>query len=47
LVSFFTGTLVSEFGVKEPVLDAFLLSGTYRSILVKIGGGDGIVDGRL
>ena len=46
-VSFFTGTLVSEFRVKELVLDTFPPSSTYRSTLVGIGRGDGIVDSRL
>jgi len=47
LVSFFIGILVSKFRVKELVLDIFLLSSTYRLILVGIGRGDSIVDGRL
>jgi len=33
--------VVGEFGVKELVLDMFLLSSTYRLILVKIGRGNG------
>ena len=41
------GALVSEFRVKEPVLDTSPLSSTYRSTLVGTGGGDGIADGRL
>ena len=45
LVSFFIGALVSKFGVKEPVLDAFFPPSVYRLILVKIGWGDGVVDG--
>ena len=47
LVSFFIGTLVSEFRVKELVLDTFLLSSTYRLILVGIDRGDSIVDSGL
>ena len=47
MVSFFIGTLVSKFRVKELVLDTFPLSSTYRLILVGIGRGDSIVDGRL
>ena len=45
MVNFFAGVLVGEFGVKEPVLDAFFLSSIYRLILVGIGRGDGVVDG--
>ena len=45
MVNFFIGVLVSEFGVKEPVLDAFFLSSIYRLILVGISRGDGVVDG--
>jgi hypothetical protein len=47
LVNFFTGVIVGEFRVKEPVLDTFSLSSTYRLILVGTGKGVGIVDGRL
>ena len=47
MVSFFIGTLVSKFRVKELVLDMFPPSSTYRSTLVGIGGGDGIADGGL
>ena len=47
MVSFFIEALVSEFRVKELVLDIFLLSSTYRLTLVGIGRGDGIADGRL
>jgi hypothetical protein len=47
LVSFFIGILVSEFRVKEPVLDLFLPSSTYRLTLVGIGRGNGIADGGL
>ena len=36
-VSFFIGAIVSEFRVKELVLDAFPLSSTFRLILVGIG----------
>ena len=47
MVNFFIGILVSEFRVKKLVLDTFLLSSTYRLILVGIGRGDSIVDSRL
>ena len=47
IVSFFIGTLISKFRVKELVLDTFPLSNTYRLILVGIGRGDSVVDGRL
>ena len=47
LVGFFIGVLVSEFRVKELVLDIFPLSSTYRLILLGIGRGDSIVDGTL
>ena len=47
LVSFFIGVIVSEFRVKELVLDIFSLSSTYRLILVGMGGGVSIVDSRL
>ena len=47
MVSFFIGILVSKFRVKEPVLNIFLLSSTYRLILVEIGRGDSIADSRL
>ena len=45
MVNFFTGVLLGEFGVEEPVLDAFFLSNIYRLILVGIGRGGGIADG--
>jgi hypothetical protein len=47
LVSFFIVILVSKFRVKELVLDIFLLSSTYRLILVGIGRGDSIADSGL
>ena len=47
MVSFFVGVIVSEFRVKELVLDIFSLSSTYRLTLVGTGGGVSIVDGRL
>ena len=51
MVNFFTGVIVSEFGVKELVLDIFPLSSTFRLILVGTGGGMGrgvsIVDSGL
>ena len=45
MVNFFIGALLSEFRVKELVLDAFFLSNIYRLILVGIGRGGGVVDG--
>jgi len=47
LVSFFIGALISEFRVKELVLDTSPLSSTYRLIPVETGRGDGVVDSRL
>ena len=47
LVSFFIGVIVSEFRVKELVLDTFPLSSTFRLILVGTGRGVSIVDSRL
>ena len=47
LVSFFIGVIVSKFRIKELVLDIFPLSSTFRLILVGIGRGVSIVDGRL
>ena len=47
MVSFFIGALISEFRVKELVLDTSSLPSIYRLTLVGTGGGDGIVDGRL
>jgi hypothetical protein len=41
------GVIVSEFRVKEPVLDTFSPSSTYRLTLVGTGGGVSIADGRL
>ena len=41
------GVIVSEFRVKELVLDTFPLSSTFRLTLVGIGGGVGVVDSRL
>ena len=41
------GVIVSEFGVKELVLDTFPLSSTFRLTLVGIGRGVSIVDSRL
>ena len=41
------GILISEFRVKELVLDTSSLSSTYRLTLVGTGRGDSIVDGRL
>ena len=45
MVNFFTGVLVSKFGVKELVLDAFFPPNVYRLIPVGIGRGNGVVDG--
>ena len=47
MVSFFIGVIVSEFRVKELVLDTFSLSSTYRLTLVETGRGVSIVDSRL
>jgi hypothetical protein len=47
LVSFFIGVIVSEFRVKELVLDTFPLSSTFRLILIEIGRGVSIVDSGL
>ena len=47
MVSFFTGVIVSEFGVKEPVLDTFPPSSTFRLTLVGTGGGVSVADSRL
>jgi hypothetical protein len=47
LVSFFIKAIVSEFRVKELVLDTFSLSSTYRLTLVGIVRGVSIADGRL
>jgi hypothetical protein len=41
------GVIVSEFRVKELVLDTFSLSSTYRLTLVGIGGGVSVADGGL
>ena len=41
------GVIVGEFRVKEPVLDTFPPSSTFRLTLVGTGGGVGVVDGRL
>ena len=47
MVSFFIGTLIRKFRVKELVLDTSSLSSTYRLILVGTGRGNSIVDSRL
>jgi hypothetical protein len=47
LVSFFIGAIVSEFRVKELVLDIFSPSSTYGLTLVGIGRGVNVADGRL
>jgi hypothetical protein len=41
------GVIVSEFGVKELVLDTFSLSSTCGLTLVGTGGGVGVADGGL
>ena len=41
------GAIVGEFRVKEPVLDTFPPSGTFRSTLVGTGRGVGVVDSGL
>jgi len=41
------GALISEFRVKELVLNTSPPSSTYRLILVGAGGGDGVVDSGL
>ena len=38
---------VSKFRVKELVLNIFFLSSTCGLILVKTGGGDGVINGKL
>ena len=45
MVNFFIRALLSEFRVKEPVLDAFFLFNICRLILVGVGRGGGVVDG--
>ena len=47
MVSFFTGVIVSKFGIKELVLDTFPLSSTFRLTLVRTGRGVSIADGEL
>ena len=47
MVSFFIGTLISKFGVKELVLDALFLPNICRLIPVGIGRGSGKADGRF
>jgi hypothetical protein len=39
--------MVGEFGIKKLVLNIFFPSSIYRSILMEIGGGDGVVNNRL
>jgi hypothetical protein len=46
-VSFFIGAIVSEFRVKELVLDTFSLSSTYGLTPVETGRGVSVVDGGL
>jgi len=41
------GAAVSEFGVKESVLNTFLLSGTCKLIPMKINRGDSVADSGL
>ena len=47
MVSFFIGVLISKFRAKEPVIDALFLSNIYKLILIGIGRGDVIADGRF
>ena len=47
LVSLTKGVGVSKFGVKKLVLNIFLLSSIYRSILVGINRGSSVADSRL
>ena len=47
MVSFFIGVIVSEFRIKELVLDTFSLSSTFRLILVGTGRGVSVADSRL
>ena len=47
MVSFFIEAIVGEFRVKEPVLDTFPLSSTFRLTLVGIGRGVSIADSGL
>ena len=44
LVSFFIGILISEFAVKELVLDIFFLLSVYRLIPVGASRGNSVVD---
>ena len=45
MVNFFTGVLVGEFRVEEPVLDAFFLPSVYRLIPAGVSRGNGVADG--
>jgi len=45
LVNFFLRVLVSEFRVKELVLDTFFLPSIYGLILVGVSGGNSMADG--
>ena len=47
MVSFFIGVIVGKFRVKEPVLDMFPPSSTFRLIPVGTDKGVSVVDGRL
>ena len=47
LVNLTGGVMVGEFGVKGSVSNIFLLFSIYRSILIGISGGDGVVDSGL
>ena len=44
MVNFFLEVLVSEFRVKEPVLDTFSLPSVYRLIPVGVSRGNSIAD---
>ena len=47
MVSFFIGALISEFRVNEPVIDTLFLPNIYKLILIGIGRGGSIADGRF
>ena len=44
MVSFFKGALISKFGAKELVLDAFFPPSVYRLILLEVSRGNSIAD---
>jgi hypothetical protein len=47
LVNFSIGVIVSEFRIKELVLNIFSLPSVYRLILVGVSRGNSIADGRF